>query len=319
MSGIGLLFDTAIDYERTHQLAIYTLLKQSQLGNLLQGQDNSWEILWEPESQLFDLGLATSDTSSNTYIELKMWSSLGDNQKKRQSDFLNNKKAKGLYILLGTSWFEISSKDVTNFSGGLASKIGYVELIELLNQIIVSGKETPDVLELALSYRISLEKQYQHITNACGGSARNKLFWYSIYDQIRAHIEKTTGSIYTVNNPGGEVYILNDNNSWLSGTCDGVDVELYFEVVNGTLCIKFYAETDDKDKKRSIRDSIRGSIHNILDGKYNVVNAGRIDGYMTACQIEHDFSDISDIKRSAAMFDDVHTELQNIVTHKSVI
>jgi hypothetical protein len=313
MSGIGLLFDTAFDYERTHQIAIYTLLKQSQLANLLQGQKNSWDILWEPESQLFDLGLENAHNNDKTYIELKMWSSLGNKQRMRQSDFLNNNEARGLYVLLGTSWFEISSENVTNFSNGLASKIGYVELIELLNQVIVSDNENMDVLELALSYRIYLENQYQHITNAYNGNARNKLFWYSLYDQIRGYIINTTGSIFSANNPGGEVYILNDDESWLFNNDNDVEVEIYFEVVNGTLCIKFHARTDDADEKRAIRNSIRISIHNVLDNEYNVVNAGRIGRYMTACQIEHDFSDVFDIENSATVFDDIHSAMQNIV------
>ena len=313
MSGIGLLFETAIDYERTHQLALYTLLKQSKLGDLLQGENGSWDILWEPENQLFDLGIASGHVNSNIYIELKMWSNLGDNQKKRQSEFLENIKARGIYVLLGTSWFEVSSNDVAKFSSNLASKVGYLELIDLLNQVIVTGTETPDILELALSYRISLEKQYQYITNAYKENDRTKLFWYSLYDQIRKYLHTTTGTIFTVNNPGGEVYILNDPNSWLSSNCNGIDIQLYYEVVNGRLCIKFYAETNDTDEKRSIRNSIRTAIHKVLDAKYNVVDAGRIGSYMTACQIEHDFSNISDIKKSSAIFDDIHSKMQSIV------
>jgi len=313
MSGIGLLFDTAIDYERIHQLAIYTLLKQSKLGDILQGINASWDTLWEPEGQLFDLAIVAGNNNQKSYIELKMWSSLDDNQKKRQATFFANNNAKGIYVLLGTSWFEVTSGNVATFSNGLASKVGYLELIDLLNKVIVSGNESPDVLELALSYRISLEKQYQLVTNAYKEQKGNKLFWYSLYDQIRNKMAKTTASIYTVNNLGGEVYIINDDNSWLSGKCNNIDIRLYFEIVNGTLCIKFYAETDDTDEKRSIRDSIRKSIHKELDTMYNVVNAGRIGSYMTACQVEHDFSNVSDIQKSANIFDDIHSKMKGII------
>lgn len=48
--------------------------------------------------------------------------------------------------MLGTSWFEITDQDVASFSGNRTSKIGYSELIGLLNQVIVSNNETPDVL-----------------------------------------------------------------------------------------------------------------------------------------------------------------------------
>ena len=269
MSGIGLLFSTAIDYERTHQLAIYTLLKESQLGSFLQNQNKSWDVLWEPEKQLFDLALVNN---SKTYIELKMWSSLGDSQKNRQSAFLYSTGSTGFYILLGTSWFENSSQDVINFSKNTAIKIGYTELIALLNQIIVSGNETPDILELALSYRISLEQQYKHIKNSYKKGTKDKLYWYSLYDQIRRNLKTQTASIYTVNNPGGEVYIINDFNSWRTGKNQGVEFDLYCEIVNGILCIKFVADTDDTDIKRSLRDNIRNAIHIILGNTLTIVS-----------------------------------------------
>ena len=311
MSGIGLLFDSAIDYERTHQIAIYTLLKQSQFGNFLQGRQAPWEVLWEPEGQLFDLGLRAASTS---YIELKMWANLSDQQKKRQSAFLQQDDATGFYFLLGSSWFEITEQDVASFSGNRASKIGYVELIKLLNQVIVSADEKPDVLELALSYRMALEEQYQTIITAYNSESRDQqLFWYSLYHQIRSHSQAPNASIYTVNNPGGEVYILNDSESWLSAKVNGVAVDLCFEVVNGSLCIKFYAETEDKDVKRSIREVVRTAVHKVLDPNYTVIDAGRIGKYMTACQIEHDFSNTAAIVESATVFDDIHRQMRNII------
>ena len=310
MSGIDLLFNTAIDYERTHQLALYTLLKQSKLGKILQ-RENTLNILWEPEDQLFDLAIESNN--KKTYIELKMWSTLSDRQKKRQTTFLLKNNAKGIYVLLGTSWFEVTSNDLESFSHGLASKVGYLELIDLLNKVITSRSETPDVLELALSYRIALEKQYSELANAYKGNKENKLFWYSLYDRIRNKLKTTSASIYTANNPGGKVYILNDNNSWFKGKCNNINIQLYSEVVNGTLCIKFYAETDDKNKKFSIRDRIRKSIHKELDAKYKVIDAGRIGRYMTACQIEHDFSNKYGIQKSAKIFDDIHSKMKNII------
>ncbi len=313
MSGIGLLFDSAIDYERTHQIALYTLLKQSRLGSLLlQGKTVS-EIQWEPEGQLFDLGLKSTQ-NTYTYIELKMWSRLSENQQNRQTKYLKENNAKGIYLLLGTSWFEFTHEDVEGFSDHKPSKIGYPELIALLNQVIASGKESPDVLELALSYRISLEKQHRKLAEAYKDNPGGLLFWYSMYGQIRSNLKVTKADVYHVNNPGGEVYILNDRNSWHRDFCNGIAIKLYLELVNGTLCIKFWADTESAEIKRDIRDVVRAGIHKQLEEKFTVVDTGRIGKHMTACQIVHDFSDVRSIPESVQIFDTISSELKKIAS-----
>ena len=59
MSGIELLFSASIEYERTHQLALFTLLRRSHLAETLLGIPDNPTILWEPRSQLFDLAVIT--------------------------------------------------------------------------------------------------------------------------------------------------------------------------------------------------------------------------------------------------------------------
>jgi hypothetical protein len=309
MSGIDLLFRTAIDYERTHQLALFTLFLKSSLPSYLVGITTPKSILWEPEGQLFDLGI--EDTTKTAYVELKMWSALSDNQRRRQTDFLVDKKSSGLYVLLGTSWFEHSANSIACESGGLVKKVGYDELISVLNRLMIEAGQPPDVYELALAYRNALQEQFEKMKNAFTIKNKGKLYFYSLYWEIQKRINGMETTIYTVNNPGGSVYILN-NSYWKLFSAGNLSGKLFYELVNGRLCIKFFSEQSNENKC-TIRDCVRGAVRSVLGSKYQIVDSGRLGVYMTACQIGHDFCDISKLDISASLFQDVANEFDNII------
>jgi len=310
MSGIDLLLRTAIDYERTHQLAIFTLLEKSNFSSFLLGISDVQSVIWEPERQLFDLEVQSK--SKKGYIEIKMWSSLTESQFERQKDFLTKNSYIGYYILLGTTWFEYLSGDIENKSKGIATKIGYKELISALNSLIITPDQSADVYELALAYRNALQEQFSMIKNAYTTNDSGKLFFYSLYREIQKRIKNMNTSIYTVNNPGGSVYILNNSDYWKKFSIGNVSGELYYEVVNGRLCIKFYSEAEKKDKYM-IRDRIRKAVKDVLSPKYKVIDTGRLGAYMTACQIDYDFTDIKKIDKSAVVFQDIANEFDKII------
>jgi len=311
MSGIDLLLRTAIDYERTHQIVLFTLLSESKLSEVLLNVASPKHIHLEPERGLFDL--AVQNDSTTTYVEIKMWSSLSleDKQFQRQVDFLRKNKSRGVYILLGTSWFEHTEKSISDKSDGLATKIGYDELLSSLNKLIVATGQTPEVYELALAYRNAVQKQYDdRIRTAYKNKEDQKLFFYGIYREIQSRLKGIETSIYTVYNPGGPEYILNNNN-WLSFTYENAEVELYYELVDGKLYIKFYTEAPN-ETKRKLRDNLREAIRRVYGSDYKIVDSGRLGKYMTACQIEHDFTDIEKFEDSARIFTDIGLKLEKV-------
>jgi len=310
MSGIDLLLRTAIDYERTHQIALFTLLSKSKMSEVLLNVASPKHIHWEPEGQLFDL--AVQDDSTTTYVELKMWSSLSDNQFKRQVAFLKEKKSRGVYLLLGTSWFEHTEKSISDKSEGSATRIGYDELIFSLNKLMVATGQPPEVYELALAYRNAVQEQYDRIHTAYRNKQDEKLFFYAIYHEIQSRLKGMETSIYTVNNSGGPVYILNNSDYWLSFTYEKAEGELYYEVVNGRLCIKFYIEAPNETKYK-LRDNLREAIRRVYSSDYKIVDSGRLGAYMTACQIEHDFTDIEKFEDSARVFSDIGLKLEKVL------
>jgi hypothetical protein len=309
MSGIDLLLRTAIDYERTHHIVLYTLLTKSKMSEMLLNVATPKEIHWEPEGQLFDLAVEQGKT---TYIELKMWSSLTDSQLKRQVTFLKEKKSRGVYILLGTSWFEHTGKSISDASEGTASRIGYDEMISSLNQLMVATGQPPEVYELALAYRNAVQEQYNRIHAAYTSKQDEKLYYYAIYHEIQSRLKDMETSIYTVNNPGGPVYILNNSDYWLDFKYDGAEGQLYYEIVNGRLCIKFYVEAPNETKYK-LRDSLREAIHKVYGTDYKIVDSGRLGAYMTACQVEYDFTDIKNFEESARIFSDIGLKLEKVL------
>jgi hypothetical protein len=309
MSGIELLFRTAIDYERTHQIALFTLLSKSTLPNLLANISVPKAIKWEPEGQLFDLSI--EDSSTTTFLELKMWAALSDNQFRRQTDFIKN-RFRCLYILLGTSWFERSETSINKLSNGYSNRIGYDELIKCLNDLMITSGQLPEVYELTLAYRNSLQEQYDRIRNAYKSKSDLKLLFYSIYYEIQKRLKNMETAIYTVNNPGGPVYILNNSDYWRDFVFNQVSGTLYYEIVNGRLCIKFHTTATD-EIKIAMRNRIREAIMRIYGHNYNILNSGRLGAYMSACQIDYDFTDINCFDKSAQVFQDIADKFDETV------
>ena len=159
MSGIDLFFKTAIDYERTHQLALLTILKETSLPSLLYPFIGEIKVDWEPERGLFDL--AVSDAETTLYFELKMWSTLTENQRNRQIAFLKSNNSTCNYVLLGSTWFEFSEEKIHRESEKRAKKIGYEELEKLLNTLLTERGYSPDVYDLILAYRNALVDQFE--------------------------------------------------------------------------------------------------------------------------------------------------------------
>lgn len=300
MSGVDLLLQTAIDYERTHQVALYALFENSDLPYLLTALRRARPTEWEPEKQLFDLGI--SDNISQFFLEIKMWSTLTDQQLDRQVAFLKSRGHRGGYVLLGTSWFEFDDTMISTRTEGLGARLGYEQLIGALNRLLVAPGQPPDVYELALAYRNALDFQFTTLKNAAhSGRAKDKLFYYSLFWLLKQKLQEFKTAIYTVNNPGGPVYILN-NQSWEPLELKGVAIELYYEVVDDRLCIKFHAASEDETSRRHIRDAVRHAAHAVLDGQFRLTDSGRLGAYMTACQVEHDFSLSTDTDKSVAVF-----------------
>jgi hypothetical protein len=310
MDVIGLLSEEEMDRETTHQFVLYKLLEESDFARVLLGFPKTERVTKEPERRLFDLSV--TGNGRTVFMKIKVRSPLTDRQLQRQRGFLKDAGHKGQYVLLGTSWFEFDDQKIQRASDGTANKTGYDELIDALNKLLAVPGQFPDIYELALAYRNALQLQFDNLKNAAlTPRPKDKRYYYSLYHMLQNRLQDLETDIYSVQNPGKCVSILN-NRRWWSLFVGGVGVKLLSEVDRGKLCVKFSAATHDDNNKREIRQQVREATHRLLDGGCRVIDAGRLGDFMTACQIEHDFTNIENLDRSARLFRDVDAALPHI-------
>jgi hypothetical protein len=300
MSGLNLLFETSIDYERTHQIALFTLLQKSDLSKHLLDIDRKInKINWEPNRQLFDLGIETD--LYKYLIEIKMWASLYKSQFEKQREALNKEGSYGVYLFLGTTWFEYDSECFKRDFGYKCVRIGYVELIKGLNDVLISHGNPTEIYELALAYRNAIRNQFERILNAYTGPVKDRVFYYSLYYKMKELLKDIPCSIYGANNPGGQVSILN-NNHWHEVGIEGINVQLFYELVNGELCFKIRPDTDDYVMKDHIRNVVRPALQKAAGSDLILIKTGRTGEYMTIFKIKHDFTNLNLFNESIKIY-----------------
>ena len=333
MSGLYLLLENSIDFERTHQIVLNTLFNKSNFAFHLLGMGTPVEAEWEAEKQLFDLGV--SDGKTRVLMELKMWSSLSGGQLARQTARLKGFKnagedVMGRHLLLGTSWFEWEPDVLLEESDNCSRRLGYEELIRALDSLLSSPGLGSDIRELASPYRDLLVKQFDKIKDAADDSVEQEKkgarYYYSLFWKLKNQLEKVgleRGKmwIHTATNAGGPVYILTDR-EWVAFQHKGMDVSLYYEVVNDHPCIKFTVDNPKKPPSRDtspIREAIRAAAKNVLGSKYKLLNVGRYGEYMSACQLDINVGDVHTLDESAKVLLALHEALPLIAKEATTL
>ena len=301
---LAILFENSFDIEVIHQSVLITLFRNSDLANGLFKAELAIECQWEPKGGLFDLAIIDNDTEY--YIELKMWSSLGTGQLERQKAFINDNGGNLIYILLGLSHFEHDNGTLPG------SRIGYSQLDAALQRVIEAGNHSDPVKDLAAVYKESLRVQFENLIDGHNRLAPEygPRYYYPLFANIRARLRDTSASIFSVNNAGQTVSILQCDEYLHLVVCDE-PCQVYYEVCNDKLNFKFHSETT-VEKKKLIREKLRAAIHDILDGEIAIIDSGRIGTYMSISHFAHDFSSVNNLEQSAKLFALALTALRNI-------
>lgn len=250
----------SIDFERTHQLILKTLLSDTNFVKHLTGVTiaEQAKVHLEPYSSLFDLGVFTKSEECLCLIELKMWSSLSKNQLDRQKSFLSKHQTVGLHILLGTTdlqYFKNEQYDeIADLTHNLSKKIGYKELINILDSYISENDSANTTVQMASDYKAALSSQEKYLINAWQNpKAHDHHRYYSTYSKIKNYLTDESFSIYTVNNHGGAVYILNDSNSWCGFKYKDYKFEIYQEILNNQLMLRIYSDGVSNDIRNEVK------------------------------------------------------------------
>jgi hypothetical protein len=296
----------AINQELTHQLVLWKLLNAPKFVKAISGlRGNIIVVEKEPFRGLFDLSVKAD--RQEAYLELKMWSPLHANQIDRQTRFLLADTSRiGLYLLLGISRFEWSEDDILEASGGLSRKITYPELIAAIDTFLAAAEPSP-LKDLAMSYRSALQEQFEWSQNAWRYPVEKgrALHYLSAYEAIQKSIPDIPTRIYSFSQ-GGTDYVLKAETLRRPYGIGGITGEIFLEIHNGELCIKFDCDTNDKETLRAIRwRLIEYFDSNLRQRSYDVNTRGRISRYMRLVSMPLDFPKI-EVKRAAEIFKEWH-------------
>lgn len=168
MSAINLLFNTKLESERLHQIALGPLMTGTALLEVLgfPAPQKPEAFEWEPHGGKVDLKVPLQD-GSNLWVELKVDSDLGTDQLDRQIQFVEKagKEDKLLYILLGHSqytvdnaWLKKKLEERLGASNTARWKIVCLkDVVDALEKPSPTRSATPGVRELSDSYLTSLQ------------------------------------------------------------------------------------------------------------------------------------------------------------------
>jgi hypothetical protein len=145
------------DDEHLHYPILQTLCEGSEAfrANLLQltGPAPTLQVGYKPHGGLFDLLFDVA--GSMYYCEVKVWAALSENQFVRQTAYLDQVNAKGIYVLLAKAAHAWPSASVVQRSEGRSHVVTLRDLRDIL-----SGLETGlpiEVTEVARAYDSVLE------------------------------------------------------------------------------------------------------------------------------------------------------------------
>jgi hypothetical protein len=314
MTAVEMMLSESINYERSHQLALACLLKYSStfLSAFL-GMSGQPQVFVERDS--LDLKLEF-ESERIAFIEIKMWSTLYPQQIEKQRKIIEEKGASAFYLLLGSSHFEYSLQDLQVEVHPTAQRRSYDELIAALDAVSGEATEASEVREIATAYAGLLRMQFQAIQQGLSDPS-SAHYHYLRYADLRSHIKNVKTRIYSVSHRGGPNKILNPSRLFEDVyMVKNHKTQIYFELENDKLVVKFHIETNEFDIKDKLSKLIaKGVSEEWPDLRFKKVNRHRKENqedypYFTACQIQSFLNE--ETARAAATFELMAERLPSI-------
>jgi hypothetical protein len=172
---------TSLDFERTHQLILQCLFNDPLFLKVMTRMEiDNYQVQLEPVSGLFDIGILDNNKKQLCLIELKMWSNLSNVQLERQSKYLESQRCPGMHILLGNSDLQFHRDpdydEISDHTRDNSCKIGYQELIGVLDTFIAHSDPSSPVCIIAGDYREALNKQAAYLDQTWLNPSANRHF-----------------------------------------------------------------------------------------------------------------------------------------------
>lgn len=266
MAAIDLLFDVKNDSEKLHQIILGPMFTKTNLLNFIFKDISSKprDFLWEPKHGLFDLQVVM-DNDTNVWIEIKIDSTLENDQKCRQLDFIKTQpKDRLCYMLLGYSACFLNQYTLIGelkeqlkcpsdgFAVVTASEIiHYLQDSRILQEI---GIKTRDMRDLVICYRDALHELNRRTSEYHLKSSDNwnDADWIGFFAECRRRCPsmESAGSGYVYRASGGFI------GCWWSFVRlnDEPEVDIYLQFEYRRLCFKI--SCNSKDARGDMRNEV---------------------------------------------------------------
>jgi hypothetical protein len=309
---------TSLDFERTHQLILRCLFNDPEFLRVACGQETKeYTVKLEPIRGLFDIGIYDSGDNPLCLIELKMWSRLSKGQLEMQGKYLQDHNCNGMHILLGTSNLQFHREgkydDITEKTYGYSSKIGYRELVAILNRFIQAGDPAKPTVKIAENYCDALKSQAEYLENAwLNPSVHLHFKAYSTYSKIRQYLLDESFYIYSVNNAGGAAYILNDDRSWKGFKFRGYDFQIYQEMLNLELMIRIYSKNAPNQIRVALKERVIEQLKKTDPHNLPWTFDSRTSKYHKIAMYKPDINTLDDCRHVAEVFKTLNPVVKQI-------
>lgn len=316
--GLYLLLKDSFEYERSHQLVLATLLAHSKTFCFeLLGYE--WPIEVQVEGDRMDL-LITTAGGRKGFVEIKLRSTLYDNQIVSHRKFIEEQNAIAHYLLLGYSSFEYNQQDLEKEIHPNARRLSYEELESALEALLSNSNELAGVKEIAVTYQQLLNQDRSRSRDTTSNKSNHRLHHYSVFSEIKKHLKMNT----RMYDAGFSRIVLNPWDVLHSPvTINGLSGKLFFEIENSRVVFKFYVPSDDLKIKDRLRELILEECTTAYPflrfkkgrkpTKLKPKDEKKDYPHFTACSTtSHDFADLSQIEKSAKFFTEIYDRFEGV-------
>ena len=179
--------------------------------------------------------------------------------------------------------------------------------------------EPSEIREIASAYSIMLRTQQESFLHEpIHNGPRDYIHYYLVFDRYRQELGDTKTRIYSVAYPGKSCVILNHASSLERKIklSSGEDVNIFFEVSDDQLVLKYYFESNDTEARERLTNAIRVAARSILP-EPNLLDVNRHrrkakSNYYTSFKFNHDFGNIDNLEKSLLLLREMNSQIVQI-------
>ena len=195
--------------------------------------------------------------------------------------------------MLGTSNYEYTKEYLEEKTEALSEKYSYSDLITILDSFSTKSNNREEQT-LISSYLKSLKRQEQWIETAWQNPEKvsKGQYLYAVYNQIKKRLPNDIKTkIFTADRSADK--ILQSLVDWTPFSLGDGKGEVYLEIINGMICMRFFRLDGDKHDLKKIKQYlIQNHFQPLLEKYPKATTKGQASKYMKMIRMELDFDQL---------------------------